>query len=215
MRPKIDLYSAKLHGRINVLVLVLAVVAIAALLLTSARGEISSWVSMSVPQSFHSVLRFFHAEQRSADPTSDAHKGAAADQVSTSISGSRLSTQRTLATASNSSTSTLEMGIPHPAAQAGPRAANTAATFSHASATGIGVVANSNSIGAKPSAPDAILAAKVWNDSSTDFNAAGSWIGGSPAGNNVARFDAAVGTFQPTLTADISTSGTLFSMVLP
>ena len=36
-------------------------------------------------------------------------------------------------------------------------------------------------------------AARIWNDTSTDFNAAGSWTGGSPSGNNVARFDAAFG----------------------
>ena len=54
-------------------------------------------------------------------------------------------------------------------------------------------------------------AARIWNDTSTDFNAAGSWTTGSPAGNNVARFDAAFGTNQPTLTADISTSGILFN----
>ena len=54
-------------------------------------------------------------------------------------------------------------------------------------------------------------AARIWNDTSADFNAAGSWTTGSPAGNNVARFDAAFGTNQPTLTADISTSGILFN----
>ena len=54
-------------------------------------------------------------------------------------------------------------------------------------------------------------AAKVWNDTSSDFNAAGSWTGGSPSGNNVARFDAAFGVNQPTLTADIAISGLLFN----
>ena len=127
MRPKIELYSAKLHGRINVLVLVLAVVAVAALLLSSARGEISSWVSVSVPRSFHSVLRFLHAEHRVADSASGGHKGAAANQVSSPISGSRASTQRTLATASNTSRSLFKMGAPDTAAQANRSPANVSA----------------------------------------------------------------------------------------
>jgi autotransporter-associated beta strand protein len=59
---------------------------------------------------------------------------------------------------------------------------------------------------ATPLAPDA---ERTWNNTGTDFNAAGSWTGGSPAGNNVAGFNAAAIT-QPNLSANISTSGLYF-----
>ena len=173
MRPKIELYSAKLHRGINVLVLVLAVVAVAALLLSSARGEISSWVSASVPRSFQSVLHFFHAERRVADHTSGARQGAAANQVSTPVSVSRVSTQRTLAVASNTSTSSQKTGVSQVATQAGRSATNVSATFGRTNTVGIGSRTISNSTGAKPSAPDAILAVdEYWR---TDGTTGGTW----------------------------------------
>lgn len=53
-------------------------------------------------------------------------------------------------------------------------------------------------------------AQRTWLNTGTDFNAAASWTGGSPAGSNVAFFNAAEVT-QPNVTASISTSGLFFS----
>ncbi|MEY2538907.1 MAG: hypothetical protein QOG67_2647 [Verrucomicrobiota bacterium] len=53
-------------------------------------------------------------------------------------------------------------------------------------------------------------ALKTWNNTGTDFNAAGSWTGGSPSGNNVASFNAAAVT-QPKLSSPVSVSGLFFS----
>ena len=52
-------------------------------------------------------------------------------------------------------------------------------------------------------------AQKTWNNTGTDFNAAGSWTGGSPSGSNVAYFNVAPIT-QPSLSASIGVSGLFF-----
>ena len=183
MPPEIDLYSAKLHRRINVLVLVLAVVAVAALLLSSARAEIFTWASVSVPRSFHSVLHFLHVERRAADSASGAHKGAAApNSISSPGSISRTSIQRELGATSKASASTLKAGAPGLAAQSGPRAVNIAAPFGRIGTTGIGLVATSNSTGGKPNEPDAILAQSIWANTGTDYNTPGNWSAGVPFG---------------------------------
>lgn len=53
-------------------------------------------------------------------------------------------------------------------------------------------------------------ASKIWNNTGTDFNAAGSWTGGAPGSGDVATFNSAAAT-QPNLTADLAIQALQFN----
>ncbi|MEP6809954.1 MAG: autotransporter-associated beta strand repeat-containing protein [Chthoniobacterales bacterium] len=79
-----------------------------------------------------------------------------------------------------------------------------------------GYVANSLSVSAKrqlaTNSPDAITAAITWGSTATDFNANGSWVGGSAPGiNDIGTFSSATISFQPNVTANKSVSGLNFT----